>query len=156
YVAQQLTAGAVHELAKELDFVHRGRAEADVARRILHEVRPSQTILHLVEMLRDQPQGFLVIRKRQQVVEIFALMCRPGQMTRNKNRIDLVDERTNALQMSTIDPAGAADRYADGMYRNRIMPTRIEQELGRVWVGKKILRMNLKPARSRQGGHDLR
>ena len=36
------------------------------------------------------------------------------------------------------------------------MVARFEQEFRCVRVGEKILRVNFKPARSRQGGHDLR
>ncbi len=107
-------------------------------------------------MRRQQTQSFLVIGKRQEVVEVFARVRGPCEMPRHQHGIDAVDERAHPLEMSTVDAPGAADRYADGVDRNRIVPARFEQELGGVRIGEKILRMNLEPARRWQRGDDLR
>src|SRR5260370_5990132 len=80
-VAQELASGSTHKLTEEFELAHRRRVETHIARGILYEIEPSQALLDLVDMCRDQAQRFLVVWQWQKVVEIFALVRGPREVT---------------------------------------------------------------------------
>ena len=87
-----------HEFRQELDLGHGRVAEPDIGRRVLHEIRPSKRLLHLVDMPDEQGERFLVVRQRQQVVQILALMGRPGKMAGDEDRVDQIEQATHPLR----------------------------------------------------------
>jgi hypothetical protein len=107
-------------------------------------------------MRHDQTQRFLVVWQRQEVVEIFALVRGPGEMTRDEDRIDHVDESSRPLEVRMVDPADAADGDAHRVNGNRVLPRDLDQELRGMRVSQEILGMNFQPRGWRSGGRDLR
>ena len=155
YVTKEVTPGPVDKLAEKFDFGHGGGAETDIARRVLDQVTAAQAVLDLGKVITDRVQCLRVVGQRQQVVQILAVVGGPRQVAGDEDRINAVDQRPHALQMEMVDAAGAPDREADRVHRDRVVTRQVEQKLGGMRIGEKVLGMDFKPGRGRPGGHDL-
>src|SRR6266851_8147693 len=67
-VAQELAAGAMRELAEKITFSHARPRESHVARRILEEIRTSERVLHLTDMVGHEAQRLDVVWQREEIV----------------------------------------------------------------------------------------
>ena len=88
--------------ARKSTSCHRGGAESHVARRIFDDIRTAERVLHLADVSGHDAQRFVVIRKRQQVVQVRAPMCGPCKVAGDEERIDFVDETSNPCEMIAI------------------------------------------------------
>ena len=68
------------DLAQELDLAHGRALEGDIGRGILEQHLPPKRLLHLVDVVGDAGKRLGVVGNRQKVVEIDAVMGRPGEM----------------------------------------------------------------------------
>jgi hypothetical protein len=71
--------------------------------------------LHLLDMLADTRERLLGVRQRQEVVEIDAVMARPGEMLGEERGLVARDERFQAPEMLAVEGAASADRQPDAM-----------------------------------------
>ena len=88
--------------------------------------------------------------------EVRATHRRPCEVSRHEDWIQSIHQRAQAHQVVTVDAVGAADRDADGVHRDRVIASKIRQQLESVWIREKVLGMNLEPSDGRAGGHHLR
>src|SRR5262245_14045620 len=77
-------------------------------------------------------------------------------MSRYEHRINGIREFPYLPQMHLIDSAGRAHRNADAVQRNRVIRRQIHQQLFRMRVGQKVLRMDFEPTATWPGGYHLR
>ena len=143
------------QFAEKRHLGHGRVAEAEIARRVLDEIGPAEALLHLVDVPRDHGKRFLVVGERQEVVEVFAGVRRPGEMPGDEEGVDAVAERAHAGKVRAVDAADAADRYADGVHGYRIVGGKPIEQFARVRIGEKILGMDLEPPYGGPGGRDL-
>ena len=83
-VEQEPAAGAADDRAQEFGLAHGRVREGDIGRRVFEQDGALKGLLHLVDMVRHAGQRRLVIGQRQKVVEIDAVMRRPGEMLREE------------------------------------------------------------------------
>ena len=76
-------------------------------------------------------------------------------MTRTRGLDQPVDERRQPLEMRSIEAVGAANGDADRMHGNGVVAREIEQQLRRVRIRQKVLRMDLEPSDGGTRGHHL-
>src|SRR5580700_6058862 len=107
----------------EVGLAHRRGSESDIGRWIFDQDTTSDRVLHLLNMLAHMRECGLRVRQRQQVVEIGRLVCRPGEMFRNKCRLIALDEKAEASEMGPVERLGTADRHAYPVQRNRMVAT---------------------------------
>ena len=82
-----------HHLAQERDLAHRRIGEGHIGGRVLEQHGPPQHLLHLVDMRAHTRQRLLGVGQRQKVVEIDAVMARPGEMLGEERGLVAGDER---------------------------------------------------------------
>ncbi len=122
-VEQQAAAGAPRDGADEIRLAHRRFAEQDIGRRIFKQQRPADRLLHLVDVIAHRRERRFRVGQRQQVVEIDALVSRPGQMLGDERRLVTLNERAEAREMRLVQALRAADRHAHAMQRNSMVAT---------------------------------
>ena len=69
-----------------------------------------EPVLHLVDMLADARQRLLRVGQRQEIVEIDAVVARPGEMLREERGLVALDQRFEPAKMRPIERARAPDR----------------------------------------------
>ncbi len=122
-VEQQAAAGAPRDGADEIRLARRRFAEQDVGRRIFEQQRPGDGLLHLVDVIAHRRERRFRVGQRQQVVEIDALVSRPGQMLGDERWLVALNERAEARKMRLVQALRAADRHAHAMQRNGVVAT---------------------------------
>ena len=155
-IAQKATAGRVHQCVQKLELGHRRRRQRDVRGGILNDVRASQDVLNFREMRDHHAKRLRRVRQRQEIVQIRAAHRGPCEVSRHEEWIQPIDQRPKARQVLTVNTVGAPDGDADRVNRDRIIACEIRQQLESVWIGEKILRVNLEPSDGRVSGHHLR
>ena len=83
-------------------------------------MRPPKRLLHLVDVVADAGKRLGVVGNRQKVVEIDAVMGRPGEMLGEQRRLVAVDQALEPREMLAVERPGAADRQRHAMQRERM------------------------------------
>src|SRR5436190_8283447 len=96
------------------------------------------------------------VRQRQEIVEIRAAHRGPGEMPRHENWIQPIYQSPRAPQVFTVDAVGASNGDPDRVHRDRVIPSKIRQQLESVRIREKVLRVDLEPSDGRASGHHLR
>src|SRR5216683_1328910 len=154
-VAEDAAAGARHHGGEKLPFRNRRMAVAQIARRVLDEDAALQMILESAVIVADDVKRLLGERKRQQVAEIGTLTRAPGKMVRDESRRNALGHLANPLEVSGINAIGAAQREADAMEGDGIVPANPLELSERHPPAHVILGVNLEPGDVGAALHDL-
>ncbi len=73
-----------------------------------------------------------------------------------ENRLDLVDEPANPLQVLAVHARNAADGKPNAVQREGVPLCDVKEQLPRVGVREEVLRMNLEPRRGGGAGRHFR
>ena len=147
HVEQEPAAGAVDDLAQELDLAHGRVLEGDIGRGILQQHLAPERLLHLVDVVGDAGKRLVVVGNRQKIVEIDAVMGRPGEMLGEQRRLVAVDHALQAREMLAVERPGAADRQRHAMQRERRAQAKLGQHaMRRAAVAHIVLGMHLEEA----------
>src|SRR5262245_15684216 len=114
--------------------------------------RPS---VSCIDVLGDARKRLLGVRQQQEVVEIDAVMARPGEILGEERGLVAGDERFQAPEMLAVEGAGSADRQPDAMQRDGItFADGAEVMVRRPALTHVVLGMNLEPADIWRGVED--
>ena len=89
--------------------------ELDIGRGVLDQDLALEPVLYLADMLDHAMERGLVIRKRQQIVEVGTIMGRPGEMFADHGGTVAGNDTGEAFQMVRIEPLFGADRQPHAM-----------------------------------------
>ena len=91
HVAQEATAGRVHQRVQKVELGHGRRRQRDVRGGILDDVRASQDVLNFREMRGHNAKRLRRVRQRQEIVEIRASHRRPCEVSRHLHWIQPIN-----------------------------------------------------------------
>ena len=157
HVQQNQAVRALRDLGQEVPLGElRGRV-ADVAGDVLQQNPGSQAVLHPADPIDDVSQYGLVVRQRQQIVQIAAAHAGPAQMIRNPDGLHAPLQPLQPGQVLLVERVGAADRERYAVHRNRIVRANPIQPMQRPAArNHEILAEDLEPADPRPAFDDLR
>ena len=147
HVQQNQAVRALRDLGQEVPLGElRGRV-ADVAGDVLQQNPGSQAVLHPADPIDDVSQYGLVVRQRQQVMQIAAGHPGPAQMIGNPGRLHAPLQPLQPGQMLLIERIRAADRKRHAVHRDRIVGSDPVQPMqGPAARNHEILAGDLEPA----------
>ena len=118
-------------------------------------IKPAERLLHLVDMGGEGLERFPVVGQRQEVVEVFTFMGRPGEVAGDEEGINAINKFFDARKMPAVDAVGTADRDADRMHRDRVVAGDILEQLPRMGIGEEVLGVDFEPGGLWTGGRDF-
>src|SRR5262245_5813392 len=95
-VEQEPAACATNELGEKLCLVHGRPSKVDICREILNEDLTPERRLGQIDVSGENCERFLIVRNRQQVIEIDTVADAPGEMLRHERRLIAVADGLEA------------------------------------------------------------
>src|SRR5690349_2857111 len=102
-VEQESAAGAANELGEKLCLVHGRLRKVDICREILDKDLSPERRLGQIDVVGKNRERFLIVRNRQQVIEIDTLADTPGEVLRHDRRLIAVADRLQAEEVISVD-----------------------------------------------------
>ena len=125
-VEEKPATGTPHDLPQELHLAHRHVGEGHIGGWVLESHAPPEPVLHLVDILADARQRLLRVGQRQEIVEIDAVVARPGEMLREERGLVALDQRFDPAKMLPIKraraPSDSPTPCNETGYRSRMAP----------------------------------
>src|SRR6516225_8836298 len=131
-------------------------AVAQVRGRVFDQQPPPKRLLSLLDMAAEEIEALLGIGKRQQVVQISPGNRAPRQVLGDQHRLDALDQRLEAAEMTAIELRGAAQGQSDAVKADWVVTPEIEKAVQGHLLGHVILGMHLEEAKLGPDRRDLR
>ena len=155
-VQQQAASAAPGDFHEEFHFRILVPVEAEVGRGIFQQDLPAEAVLHQVHVIRDPPEGLVVVGQRQQVVEEQALMGGPGEMFADCRGFEAPHDPAETLQVVRVRAPGGADGQPDAVNGQRDLGAcPVQPQVGGPAVAHVVLRVHLEPGRDPFRGQGL-
>jgi hypothetical protein len=114
-VAQDAAAGSAGDFGDELRLRDRRMPIAEIGRRVLDQQPPAERLLRLLDMPAEEVGVCLGVGERQQLVEVGCADRAPRQVLRDEHRLDPVDQRLEAPEMTMVERLGAPQGQGDAV-----------------------------------------
>jgi hypothetical protein len=109
-VAEDGAAGSTGDFGHELRLRDQRLPVAEVSRWVLDQQPPAKRLLRLLDVIAKDIEARLGVGQRQQVVEIGSADRAPCQVLGDEHRLDPIDQRLEAVEMTAIQLLGASQR----------------------------------------------
>src|SRR5271166_2463615 len=146
-VEQEAAAGAARDGADEIRLAHCRFPEQDIGRRIFEQQRSADRLLHFVDMVAHRRERRFGVGQRKQVVEIYVLVRRPGQMLGDERGLVATNKVGETGKMRLVQGLRGADRHAHAMQRKGMVAADgFERAMRRAAAAHVVLGVNLEKA----------
>ena len=142
-IQQQATAGSAGNLSDEIGFAHGRVVELQIGRWIFQQNLAAEDFLHLIDMVADPVEGWLIIGDRQEVIVVAVVMGGPGKMFGYETRFIAFHNFFQPIQMCFVERLLTADRKSDTVNAEReILPDGAQSAMRCAAVAHIVFRVN--------------
>ena len=148
-VAEDAATGSTGDFGDEFRLGDGRIPVAEVGRGVLDQQPPAERLLRLLDVPAEDVEARLGVGERQQVVEIGSADRAPRQVLGDEHRLDPLDQRLEAAEMTAVELLGAAQGQGDAVKAHRVVAPQLEQPVQRRRLGHVVLGMHLEEAELR-------
>ena len=154
-IEQDAAAAAPRQLGQKRRFAHLP-GQLQIGRGIFDEQLPTQGLLHPVYLVAHVREGLTGVGHGQQIVEIAPAYAAPAQVLGDPHRRYGRHQGRQLAQVRRVERVGGAQRHADPVQADGIVPGEFGQHLKAFAVALEVVfAVHLEPADPGQGLADL-